>query len=98
MAIAVNMHLAMLVNDAEFWQEAIALAGELTQRDPNGLSAWRRRGDALWAAGERAEAARAYQRALECDANFELDVLKQLSDSQRATLRQRIAETQRSLE
>ncbi len=72
------------------WQRAIDLNRRLTDIDPHGIGSWRRYGDVLWAGGRRGEAAAAYERALDHDANFELDPLKQLSDRDRDALRQRI--------
>ncbi|MHC4902076.1 MAG: O-antigen ligase family protein [Planctomycetota bacterium] len=72
------------------WQRAIELNRRLTDLDPHGISSWQRYGDALWEGGRRDEAATAYQRALDNDANFELDPLKQLSARDRNALRQRI--------
>jgi tetratricopeptide (TPR) repeat protein len=72
------------------WQRAIDLNRRLTDLDPHGISSWQRYGDALWESGRRDEAATAYQRALDNDANFELDPLKRLSARDRVALRQRI--------
>lgn len=92
-AVGVNVRLAQLTGDMEHWSRAIDLAKQVTQRDPHGLGAWKRLGDVLWAAGERREAAGAYQRALECDANFVLDELKRLSKEDRERLKERIENT-----
>jgi hypothetical protein len=73
------------------WEEAIDLNGHLTELDPHGIGSWRRYGDVLWEAGRRDEAAAAYRRTLEHDANFELDPLKRLSDREREVVRGRIA-------
>jgi hypothetical protein len=72
------------------WQRAIDLNRRLIGIDPHGIGSWRRYGDVLWESGRRGEAAAAYQRVLDNDANFELDPLKQLSERDRDTLRQRI--------
>jgi hypothetical protein len=72
------------------WQRAIDLNRRLTDFDPHGISSWQRYGDALWESGRRDEAATAYRRALDNDANFELDPLKRLSERDRVALRQRI--------
>jgi hypothetical protein len=71
------------------WQRAIDLNRRLTDFDPHGISSWQRYGDALWESGRRDEAATAYRRALDNDANFELDPLKRLSERDRVALRQR---------
>jgi hypothetical protein len=76
--------------DPDDWQRAIDLNRRLTGIDPHGIGSWRRYGDVLWESGRRDEAAVAYQRALENDANFELDPLKQLSDRARDAVRQRV--------
>ena len=70
-------------------RDGLDAARRLVELDPNGLSAWRLYADALWAAGARREAAAAYARVLEIDANFELDPLKQLSDGARDEARAR---------
>jgi hypothetical protein len=72
------------------WQRAIDLNRRLTDIDPHGIGSWQRYGDVLWESGRRDEAAAAYRRALDNDANFELDPLKQLSERDRDALRQRI--------
>jgi tetratricopeptide (TPR) repeat protein len=72
------------------WQQAIDLNRRLTELDPHGIGAWRRYGDVLWEAGRRDDAAAAYRRALDHDASFELDPLKQLSEGDREALRRRL--------
>jgi hypothetical protein len=72
------------------WQRAIDLNRRLTGFDPHGIGSWQRYGDVLWESGRRDDAATAYQRALDNDANFELDPLKRLSGRDRVALRQRI--------
>ncbi len=91
-AVGISMRLALITGDEEHWNEAIRLARLLTDRDPNGLGAWKRLGEVLWSAGKKNEAAIAYLRALECDASFELDELKQLPPIERARLQKRVAE------
>jgi len=72
------------------WQQAIDLNRRLTGFDPHGIGSWQRYGDVLWESGRRDDAATAYRRALDNDANFELDPLKRLSERDRDALRQRI--------
>ncbi len=69
---------------------AIDAAVALTDLDPHGIGPWRRLGDVTWELGLRDEAASAYRRALENDANFELDPIRQLSDRDREAIRKRI--------
>jgi hypothetical protein len=76
--------------DPDDWQQAIDLNRRLTDIDPHGIGSWHRYGDVLWDSGRRGEAAAAYERALDHDANFELDPLKQLADRDRDPLRARI--------
>jgi predicted negative regulator of RcsB-dependent stress response len=92
LAAAVDAHarLAALNNDQSHWNRAIELATDLTRLDPHGIASWRNLGDILWAAGRTTEAAAAYQHALQNNANFELDELKQLSDKDSEGLRARI--------
>jgi len=92
LGVVVHSRLARVTGDAEHWARAIELATRLTQLDPNGLGAWRRLGDVLWMAGQKPQAAEAYRRALECDANFALDKLKQLSEKDRKEIERRISE------
>jgi hypothetical protein len=73
------------------WQRAVDLNRRLTDIDPHGIGSWRRYGDVLWESGRRGDAALAYRRALDNDANFALDPLKQLSDLDRDALRRLIA-------
>lgn len=95
-AIDINIQLAMITGDAEHWRQVIDLARQLTQRDPHGVSSWRRLGDVLWIAGERVAAADAYRRALQNDANFELDPDKQLLPQQRRAISDRVKESETS--
>jgi tetratricopeptide (TPR) repeat protein len=76
--------------DPDDWQQAIDLNRRLTDIDPHGIGSWHRYGDVLWDSGRRGEAAAAYERALDHDANFELDPLKQLADRDRDPMRARI--------
>lgn len=96
LALGIDVQLAQLTNDDEYWQSAVALAQQMTEMDPNGLSAWRRLGDVLWLSGQRTEAVDAYQRALAINEQFELDEFKQLSERDRRIIEQRIAELQGS--
>ncbi len=77
-------------DDAD-WEAAIHFAQDLTELDPNGISSWKRLGDLQWEHGQQFEAAQAYKRAIESDANFELDELRQLSQREREILLERIA-------
>ena len=70
-------------------RDGVSAAQRLVELDPNGLSAWEVYAAALWEAGQRAEAAIAYQRVLEIDEDFELDPLKQLNDHDRSVARER---------
>lgn len=90
--LAMNVHagLAALTDDPEQWSRAIALGRRMTEIDPRGVGQWKRLGDTLWAAGAKAEAAKAYHTALANSDNFALDELKQLSAASRAILQQRI--------
>lgn len=90
-AIILAAKLAQATGDPEHWSVAIDLARRVADRDPHGIGAWRRLGDALWIAGRRREAAEAYRKALEADANFVLDDLKRLSDRERAEIERRAA-------
>jgi len=74
--------------------QAINYAERLTEIDPQGINPWRRLGDLYWNADEYAKAAQAYRRALRNSANFELDPLKQLPQSQRLQIDERLAEAQ----
>jgi tetratricopeptide (TPR) repeat protein len=76
--------------DPDDWRRAIELNRRLTDIDPHGIGSWWRYGDVLWESGRRGEAAEAYRRVLDNDANFELDPLKQVSDRGRDALRRRI--------
>lgn len=93
-AVSINTQLALVTGDGEHWQTAISLARWLTQLDPNSISAWRRLGDVLWLRGDHNQAADAYRRALQADANFALDPLKQLSAKERDLITGRIAATE----
>ena len=92
-AIAAEAHWfrAAQTNLEVSWQAAIDHARALTQVDPHGIGSWRLLGDVLWEAGRREEAASAYEEALGNDAGFELDPLKQLSERDRESLRERIS-------
>jgi len=94
MALAAQLaaRIALASGDDSRWQQAIDHATKLTVIDPHGLGAWRRLGDLQWAAGRRPEAAASYRRALQCDRNFALDPLKQLTESQRTEIERRIEE------
>jgi len=81
---------ATLTGSAADWDAAVGYGRRITEIDPHAIGSWRRLGDLLWAAGRRDEAADAYRRALDNDANFELDPLKQLSESDREALRGRL--------
>ncbi|PJF24092.1 MAG: hypothetical protein CUN53_19580 [Phototrophicales bacterium] len=95
LAAQINAQLAQLTNRQQYWDDAIRHAQQLTRRDPNSIGAWRRLADILWMRGDHHQAAAAYQRALECDRNFELDEFKQLSERERAAIIERIKEATR---
>lgn len=92
--LAMNVHagLAALTDDPEQWTRAIAFGRRMTEIDPRGVGQWKRLGDTLWAAGAKAEAAKAYQTALANSDNFALDDLKQVSTAVREQLQLRIDE------
>lgn len=92
----INAALATFTGDPVHWSAAIDAARQLTEMDPNGLVVWRRLADLLWASGERDQAVKAYQRALEIDDAFQLDAFKQLLEKDRELIRQRIASVQSS--
>ena len=83
---------AIRTGDDADWNVAIEFAKEMTERDPQGIGSWKGLGDLLWQRGRHIEAAQAYERALESDANFELDELKQLSQRDHDQLDERIAQ------
>ena len=89
-AAAAHELRATLTGSAADWDTAVGYGRRITEIDPHAIGSWRRLGDLLWAAGRRGEAADAYRRALDNDANFELDPLKQLSSSDRDELRSRL--------
>ncbi len=89
-AAAAHELRATLTGSAADWDAAVGYGRRMTQIDPHAIGSWRRLGDLLWAAGRPGEAADAYRRALDNDANFELDPLKQLSPSDREELRGRL--------
>jgi O-antigen ligase/tetratricopeptide (TPR) repeat protein len=82
--------LASITGDSAHWSRAIDHLERLAANDPHGIGPWMRLGDALWDAGRRDEAIIASRRALENDANFELDPLKQLTAGDRARLIERV--------
>lgn len=96
--IGAHARLAALTSNQAQWNRAIELATEITQRDPHGMASWRNLGDVLWAAGRHEEAAAAYERALQNNANFELDELKQLSDRDREFIQTRIKQARKPLQ
>jgi hypothetical protein len=81
--------LAAITGDESYKQAAIAAAVALTDLDPHGVGPWRRLGDLLFELGLRDEAAWAYKRALENNANFELDPMRQLSERDREHVKRR---------
>ena len=85
--------VAVTSGDEAHRQAAIDAAVALTTLDPHGIGPWRRLGDVTWELGARDDAASAYRRALENDANFELDPMRQLSDRDRELLSRRIEST-----
>ena len=84
--------VAVVSGDEAHGQAAIDAAVALTTLDPHGIGPWRRLGDLFRELGRRDEAASAYRRALENDANFELDPMRQLSERDRQAIRRRIEE------
>ena len=81
---------ALRTKDDADWSTAIEFARRMTELDPYGIGSWKRLGDFQWERGRQFEAAQAYDRALQADANFELDELKQLPPDERQTLLDRI--------
>ncbi len=81
---------ALRTKDDADWSTAIEFARRMTKLDPYGIGSWKRLGDFQWERGRQFEAAQAYDRALQADANFELDELKQLPPHERQTLLDRI--------
>ena len=81
--------LARISGDETHKQAAIAAATALTDLDPHGIGPWRRLGDLLFEVGLRDQAASAYKRALQNNANFELDPMRQLSERDRRELEER---------
>ena len=81
---------ALRTNDDADWNVAVEFARRLTGLDPYGIGSWKRLGDFQWERGRHFEAVQAYDRALQADANFELDELKQLPPHERRTLLDRI--------
>ena len=93
LSITARRELALRSGDERTWARLIADAAALTEADPHGIRPWRRLGDLLWERGRAAEAVAAYERALQADANFELDQLKRLPERDRDQIRRRIDET-----
>jgi hypothetical protein len=81
--------LAQISGDETHKQAAIAAATALTGLDPHGIGPWRRLGDLLFELGLRDESASAYKQALENNANFELDPMRQLSERDREHVKRR---------
>ena len=81
--------LALITGDETHKQAAIAAATALTDLDPHGIGPWRRLGDLLFELGLQDQAASAYKRALQNNANFELDPMRQLSERDRRELEER---------
>jgi tetratricopeptide (TPR) repeat protein len=90
---ALAAHLAAMSGREDDWEDAIAAARRIAEIDPHGNTAWQRFGDVLARAGHTNEAARAYERALAADDNFELDPLKQFPLRQRRAMERFIAAT-----
>ncbi len=84
--------LALNTGDETHKQAAIEAAAALTDHDPHGIGPWRRLGDLYRELGMRDEAASAYGHALENNANFELDPMRQLSERHRRELEERARE------
>jgi len=91
LAYFVHRKLAELTGDEAHEVKAIELAQRMAVRDPHGLTSWKRLGDVLWEYGHRREAIAAYRRALQINADFELDPVKQLTERERAEVERRIA-------
>ena len=87
--INVRRALADITGDTTWLEPATNDAATLTERSPHAIASWKRLGDLYWRLGRTDDAARAYERALENDHNFELDPLKRLSDDQRAEIERR---------
>ena len=83
--------LALITGDETHKQAAIEAAAALTDHDPHGIGPWRRLGDLYRELGMLDEAASAYERALQNNANFELDPMRQLSERDRRELEGRIS-------
>ncbi len=81
--------LTLITGDETHKQAAIEAAIALTDQDPHGIGPWRRLGNLYRELGMPDEAASAYQHALQNNANFELDPMRQLSDRDRRELEER---------
>jgi hypothetical protein len=88
----IHRRLAELTGDEAHQAAAVKSAQSMVVQDPHGLSSWKRLGDVLWDSGGRAEAMAAYRRALQINADFELDPVKQLTDGERAEIERRVGE------
>lgn len=84
-----------LAAEVDALEAAIRWQGRLVSLDPNGLEAHRTLAELLDEAGRGAEAAAAYERTLEISTNMRLDPLKQLGDSQRRAIEERLAALKR---
>jgi hypothetical protein len=93
LAYFVHRKLAELTGDEAHEAAAITCAQRMVVQDPHGLTSWKRLGDVLWDSGGRAEAIAAYRRALQINADFELDPVKQLTERERAEIERRMKET-----
>ncbi|MHC4909709.1 MAG: O-antigen ligase family protein [Planctomycetota bacterium] len=86
----VRLEVARAVGAPEAWEAAVADARFVTRGDPHGIGPWLALGDIAWEAGRRDDAGQAYRQALANSDNFELDVLKQVSPTDRARVESRL--------
>jgi hypothetical protein len=83
--------LAHLTGDASHLREALAEHRAVTRLDPNGLRARLALADTLWDHGLRDDARAEYRLALDIDAAWRLDPLKQLTAAERKQVEDRLA-------
>lgn len=90
LAVALR-RLADITGDVAYRREALAEQLAVTRLDPRGLRARLALADTLWDLGRREEACAEYRRALDIDAAWRLDPLKQLTDTERRQVETRLA-------